>query len=125
MKTLLTIFIIINIIFAIRVFQLLNKEGKASSPIPCDNCVHLKERRAPHSGYYRYVCSKRGKFDVPPEYCAKREIIPNKKTLSTNEANWEYFGNKIWDEENEEWFCAQCKNLLVDGYRCTQCMGEE
>lgn len=121
MKALLTIFIIINIIFAIRVFQLLNKEKKANAPVPCDNCIHLKERRSPNSGNYRYDCSKRGAFDYPPEYCAKREIIPNNKTLSTNEANWEYFGNRIWDEESGEWFCAQCKNLLVDGYRCTQC----
>jgi hypothetical protein len=125
MKFLFFIFVMTNIVFAIKVIQLLHEKMNPKPPNPCDNCIHLKERRSPNSGNYRYDCSKRGAFDYPPEYCAKREIKPNKKTLSANEANWEYFGDRIWDEESEEWFCAQCKNLLADGYRCTQCTGEE
>lgn len=126
MKFLFFIFVMTNIVFAIKVIQLLHEKMNPKPPIPCDNCIHLNEKRTPSARhYYRYSCAKRGKFDTPPEYCSKQEPLVNKCTLSTNEANWTYFGDKIWDEENKEWFCARCKKLLVDGYRCTQCKGEE
>ena len=125
MKFLFFIFVMTNIVFAIKVIQMLREKVNPKPPIPCDNCVHLEERRRPHSSYFRYFCAKRGKFDVPPVYCAKQEPLGNKCAPCANEENWTYFGNRIWDETNEEWLCARCKNLLVDGHNCPQCMGDK
>ena len=41
-------------------------------PVPCDSCQKLTRKNRPRNGW-RYNCSRRGVFDIPPEFCCDWE----------------------------------------------------